>query len=247
MRFNIFKEARISLLILSALISISLLFYFIASMFTSMGYKGLRVSNDIDGLSDSCKPIIVLDAGHGGEDPGAVCNGLIEKDLNLEIVKLVNDLLKANGYQTYLTREDDRLLYKSGEENRKKYFDIRNREKIANSFEDAVFISVHFNKFPAEYCNGFQAFYHGDNVLGKILAQSIQNSSRLIQPDNKRVAADSKTAIYLLEHLKMPSTLVECGFLSNEYEADLLKNSDYKVALAMSIYCGIVDYLENKK
>ena len=97
MRFNIFKEARISLLILSALISISLLFYFIASMFTSMGYKGLRVGNDIDGLSDSYKPVIVLDAGHGGEDPGAVCNGLIEKDLNLEIVKLVNDLLKANG------------------------------------------------------------------------------------------------------------------------------------------------------
>ena len=244
MRFNIYKEARLSLLILSIVLTVCLIFYFIATMFTSMGYKGFKTANSIVPFEYSI-PMVIIDAGHGGEDPGAVAGGLVEKDLNLEIAKLLNEILISNGYKTRLTRTDDILLYKNGEENRKKYYDVRNREKIANEYNDAIFISIHMNKFPASYCKGLQTFYSIDNTLGKILAEHIQNCSRRLQIDNKRVVINGKDSIYLLENLKMPSALVECGFLSNKEDSDLLKLSDYKVALAMSIYCGIAEYLEN--
>ena len=243
MRFNIYKEARLSLVILSLVLLVTLLFYFVATMFTSMGYKGLRAVKVIDNIAVKM-PVVIIDAGHGGEDPGAVSNGLVEKELNLEIAKLLNEILTSNGYRTYLTRSDDRLLYANGEEERKKYYDVRNREKIANSFDNAIFISVHMNKFPAEYCKGLQSFFNGSNEEGRRLAESIQDNIKHLQKDNKRVVADSKNTIYLLEKLKMPATLVECGFISNEYEAGLLKNSDYKAVLTMSIYCGIAKYLE---
>lgn len=247
MRFNIYKEARISLLVLSIVISICLLFYLFASMFTSMGYNGLKTSAVIEKVNASSKPIIIIDAGHGGEDPGAVSNNLVEKDLNLEIAILLNEILNSNGYQTKLTRIDDRLLYNDGEEGRKKYYDLRNREIIANSYDDAIFVSIHMNKFPASYCKGLQAFYSNDNQSGRLLAECIQSNAKRIQTDNKRVVADGKETIYLLEKLKMPAALVECGFISNEAEAQLFTDSDYKIALAMSIYCGIADFLENKK
>ncbi len=246
MRFNIYKEARLSLIILSIILSVSLIFYFLASMFTSMGYKGLRSSNQIEISSSATIPTVIIDAGHGGEDPGAVTNELIEKELNLEISNLLNEILISNGYKTFLTRNDDRLLYNNGEESRKKFYDIRNREKLANSVDNAVFISIHMNKFPASYCKGLQAFYYGGNNEGKLFAESIQNNVKLLQIDNKRIVANSKDTIYLLEKLKMPSTLVECGFISNAKEANLLKSSDYKKALALSIYCGVADYLEKK-
>lgn len=246
MRFNIYKEARLSLIILSIILSVSLIFYFLASMFTSMGFKGLRTGNQIEICSSVIIPTVIIDAGHGGEDPGAVSNELIEKELNLEISNLLNEIIISNGYKTFLTRNDDRLLYNNGEESRKKFYDIRNREKLANGVDNAVFISIHMNKFPASYCKGLQAFYYGGNNEGKLFAESIQNKVKSLQIDNKRIVANSKDTIYLLEKLKMPSTLVECGFISNAKEASLLKNSDYKKALALSIYCGVADYLEKK-
>ncbi len=246
MRFNIYKEARLCLLILSIVLSVSLIFYFFATMFTSMGYKGLKTNNEVNDTVDK-KPVVIIDAGHGGEDPGAVSNGLVEKELNLEIAKLLNEILVANGYQTHLTRYDDRLLYGEGEENRKKYYDIRNREKAANGFENAIFVSIHMNKFPADYCKGLQAFYKSGNEAGKLLAESVQSNVKVFQTDNKRIIADAKNTIYLLEKLEMPATLVECGFISNEDEAELLKDLNYKIAITMSIYCGVAEYLENLK
>ncbi len=247
MRFNIYKEARISLLILSAVMSVALLFYFFASMFTSMGYKGIRTSKSINAVDCKADITVIIDPGHGGEDPGAVDNGLVEKELNLEISYLLNDLLVANGYKTVLTRADDRLLYNNGEENKKKFYDIRNREKLAEQYENAVFISIHMNKFPAEYCKGLQTFYAKSNEESRLLAESVQKNIVQLQPENKRIIADGEDTIYLLANLKMPSVLVECGFVSNISEANMLKDSDYKKALAMSIYCGIAEYLEKAK
>lgn len=247
MRFNIYREARLSLLILSIILSICVVFCLVASMFTSMGYKGLMTSKIVNNSSNNSLPIVIIDAGHGGEDPGAVANGLIEKDLNLEIAKMISQILKANGYKTHLTRDDDRLLYNTGEENRKKHFDIRNRIKIASEFDEAIFVSVHMNKFPAEYCKGLQAFYNNENESGKKLAELIQNNVKKLQTENHRVIADGKDSIYLLEELEIPATLIECGFLSNFEEANLLNNDNYKLSLAMSIYCGIADYMENFK
>ena len=247
MRFNFYKEARLSLLILSIVLSICVIFCLIASMFTSMGYNGYYTVNADVGEIYLAIPIIILDAGHGGEDPGAVANGLIEKDLNLELTRYIKIILEANGYRTHLTRSEDKLLYNSGEENRKKYYDIRNRLKIANEIENAIFISVHMNKFPAEYCKGLQAFYNSENPLGKKLAETIQNNVKKLQTDNDRNIADGNESIYLLDKLEIPATLIECGFISNFEEAELLNKDNYKLSLAMSIYCGIAEYMENFK
>lgn len=244
MHFNIYKEARLSLIILSIVLAISLLFCFFASMFTSMGYKGLRTVTESYAVSFKDLPVIIIDAGHGGEDPGAVDNGLIEKDLNLEIANLINTYMALNGFKTAMTRTDDRLLYNAGEEKQKKHFDIRNRKSFAENFENAVFVSIHMNKFPAEYCKGAQTFYTKLNEKSAVLAENIQNALKLIQSDNKRSTANSGDSIYLLSNLKMPSVLVECGFISNNNEANEFRNSNYKASIALSIYFGIIKYLE---
>ncbi len=245
MKTNIYKEARISIYILTCIMVITLLFYVFASMFTSVGYKGLRRAKSAN-LSVASEPLtVVIDAGHGGEDPGAVDNGLIEKELNLDVAIRLNDILSSSGYQTALTRTDDTLLYKQGEEDRKKYHDVRNRETFAEEFDNSIFVSIHMNKFSAEYCKGLQTFYSNNNEKSKILAESIQGNSRLLQTDNNRVIKSGNETIYLLENLEMPSILIECGFISNKKEASLLSNPEYRKALAFSIYCGIVEYLES--
>ena len=245
MRFNIYREARLSLLILSIVILISFAFCILASMFTSMGYKGLRTESKDVIIYDNNLPVIIIDAGHGGEDPGAVDNGLTEKDLNLEFANILEKILSANGYKTYLTRSDDRLLYNTGEEKRKKYYDIRNRLEFARRFDNAIFVSIHMNKFAASYCEGFQAFYGDKNQSGKILAECIQKSVLKLQTDNHRTIKNGKDTIFLLENLERPATLIECGFISNSREAGLLKNGDYKLSLVMSIFCGIANYMES--
>ena len=244
MRFNIYKEARVSLYIIAFIMSVFLLFYFFAAMFTSMGYKDLRNSKAADEALDN-RQLIIIDAGHGGEDPGATANGLIEKDINFELASLLDELLNSCGYETVLTRKDDKLLYAEGQENKKKYYDLRNREEIAGKYSDAIFVSIHINKFSAEYCKGLQAFYSGNNDKSAELADSIQNSARILQTDNKRQTKCGDKTIYLLEHIKIPAVLVECGFISNNEEAELLKNSNYKVALSLSLYCGISEFTEN--
>lgn len=244
MRFNIYKETCVSLYILAFILMISMIFYFFASMFTSMGYNGLRSSVNAESESVNENKIIIIDAGHGGEDPGASANGLVEKDLNLDLSFKLKAILESCGYEVALTRSDDRLLYNVGEEKRKKYYDLRNREVIAEEYTNSIFVSVHMNKFPAEYCKGLQTFYSGKNSDGKLLAESIQENARYLQKSNKRVAMAGEDTIYLLENLDMPAVLIECGFLSNNEEALLLADSEYRVALAFTIYCGIVDFLE---
>ena len=241
MRSNVFREARIGLFVLALIVLFSLLFYFFASMFTSMGYGGFRLSKSV---STDDKQVIVLDAGHGGEDPGAVANGLIEKELNLHISRTINSLLQSNGYTTVLTRNDDTLLYNTGQENKKKYYDLRNREAIANEYRNSIFISLHMNKFPMQSCKGLQVFYSSNNELSYKLAQSVQESARILQIDNKREVKEGNESIYLLENLKMPSVLIECGFISNDIESEMLELEEYRTALALSIYCGIAEYLE---
>ncbi len=244
MRTNVFKEARISLYILASLMALSILFYVFASMFTSVGYKGFRKAKQTVAEPSYVPITVIMDPGHGGEDPGAVDNGLTEKDLNLDVALSLNDILTACGYNTALTRTEDMLLYKQGEENRKKYYDLRNREVFAEEFENSVFVSLHMNKFPAEYCKGAQTFYSEHDIESKNLATSVQENVRLLQKNNKRVIKSGNNTIYLLDNLDMPSILIECGFLSNREEALSLSDKNYRAALAFTIYCGIAEYLE---
>lgn len=244
MRFNVYKEAKISLLILAVILTVSMLFYFFASMFTSMGYTALRKAKDAS-VNDTAItfPTVIIDAGHGGEDPGAVDNGLIEKELNLDVSQSLDAFLSVGGYQTVLTRKDDSLLYYAGQENKKKYYDVRNRAEIANQHQDSIFVSIHMNKFSASYCKGLQTFYSTNNDSSRILAEAVQDNSRLLQTDNKREVKAGNDTAYLLDNLNMPAILVECGFLSNPDEARLLSDNDYRVAIALNIYCGIAEYM----
>ncbi len=245
MRTNIFREAKISLCILSLVLAVATVFYFIASMFTSMGYEGFKKANADITVTDQKNLTVIIDPGHGGEDPGAVVNDLIEKNLNLEVAGYLNEFLKFSGYTSVMTRTDDILLYNQGEENRKKYYDVRNREAIAESYENSVFISIHMNKFPQEYCKGLQVFYSSNNENSIRLAESIQNNITFLQTDNNRKIKNGNDTIYLMENLEIPAVLVECGFLSNETEASLLKEKNYKLAIAVSLYCSISEYAES--
>ena len=243
MRRSCFKEAKISLWILSFVLFISIMFYLVATMFTSMGYRGKsKEALTLDESKDEI--VIVLDAGHGGEDPGATDNGLVEKDLNLDVTLRINSMLLNSGYKTVLTRREDVLLYRAGEESKKKYYDLRNRAEIAEAYPNAVFVSIHMNKFPIDYCKGLQTFYTKNNSESEILAEAIQESVRLLQTENKREIKDSEDTIYLLSYLKSPSVLVECGFISNAEEAQKLSDEKYRDLLAFNIYCGIAKYLE---
>ncbi len=245
MRSNVYKEARIGVYILGIILFVAILFYIFSSIFTSMGYKSFKNAKEVSVSDNYPERTIIIDAGHGGEDPGASANGLIEKDLNLNIALSLEKLLNASGYKTVMTRNTDAMLYNSEQSNRKKYYDLKNREAIAEQYNDAIFISIHMNKFPAEYCKGAQTFYSDNNDQSKLLAESLQNNAKILQTDNTRKIKRGNDTIYLLKNLNIPSVLIECGFLSNPEEAELLSKNEYQNALTLMLYCGIVEYLEN--
>lgn len=243
MRSN-FNEAKISLIIISVILSVSLIFFFVATMFTSMGYEGLRNARTSADNSSFDELVIIIDAGHGGEDPGAVANGIVEKDINLELALSLSEYLTAFGYKTVLTRSEDVLLYNTGQESRKKYYDVRNREAIANEYKNALFVSIHINKFPQENCKGLQTFYSDNNNKSKLLADTIQNNAKILQPDNNRSVKSGNSTIYLMKNLTMPSVLIECGFISNYKEALMLSDNDYKKSLVLMMSCSISEFVE---
>ena len=237
-----FKEARKSIYILAITIVFVLLFYVIASMFTSVGYKRFRAST-ADTLIDFSTPrTFIIDAGHGGEDPGAVVNTTHEKDINLSVAFKLKDIFGAFGYKCVLTRDEDKLIYKIGEEKQKKYYDLRNRAEFANKFSDGVFVSIHMNKFPLESCKGLQTFYSNSNSDSKRLADLIQQESKILQTYNNRTTKQGNNDIYLLENIKIPAVLIECGFMSNPEELSRLTNDEYQTALAFSIFYAIAEF-----
>jgi N-acetylmuramoyl-L-alanine amidase len=196
-------------------------------------------------------PVIVIDAGHGGEDCGAIGkNGVYEKDINLNIAFEVYYLLKASGYYVVMTRDKDILLYDTSIDytGRKKALDMAKRLEITQSFSDPIFISIHQNSFPkSQYC-GLQVYYSSNNPSSFDLAERLQNDTReLLQPSNQRKTKPSDGNIYLLEKISSPAILVECGFLSNPTECSLLSSENYQKDIATVIYISILNYVENQR
>ncbi|MEG1743227.1 MAG: N-acetylmuramoyl-L-alanine amidase, partial [Clostridia bacterium] len=188
---------------------------------------------------------IIIDAGHGGEDPGAVANGISEKNINLAISKKLKDFFSMTDINVVLTRIDDKLLYKSGEESKKKFYDLRNRLNISNEYPDSIFVSIHCNKFPIEKYNGLQVFYSLSNEKSLLLADSVQKLSKLVMPLNNREIKMGNN-IFILEQILTPAIFVECGFISNLEESIRLSTDEYQNKLSFSIYCGIVNYFGDK-
>ena len=188
---------------------------------------------------------VILDAGHGTPDEGASSKtGVTEATINLSITLKTKEFLEQNGYKVILTRKNNNGIYDSNctTIREKKNSDLKNRVKIANQSDADIFVSIHLNKIPEEKYWGWQTFYKNKNEEGKKLAESIQNNlNKVIQKENKRVPLKIDN-IYIIRNIKIATTIVECGFLSNNEEAKLLETAEYQEKLAEGIYKGIEDY-----
>ena len=241
--FN-FKKMQLSRSVMGLLLTLVLL----VSMSVSIVTDVFRDELFIDAATEiSEEKIIIIDAGHGGEDSGAVgTNGVYEKNLNLAISLEIGALLEKEGYTVVYTRTDDRMLYLP-EENIKgirKISDLRNRCKVAENYPDALFVSIHMNSFGSSKYSGLQVYYSVDNDSSYGLASKIQAEVKeSVQPNNNRVIKAGE-GIYILEHIENPSVLIECGFLSNEKELALLKDGDYQGALALNLFCALSKYTD---
>lgn len=194
------------------------------------------------------KGTVVLDAGHGGEDGGAVgVNGAMEKDINLSIALELERHLKQNNFEVIMIRDGD---YAVGDQSlgtiaERKRSDTKNRVKAVEEAGECVLISIHQNHFTESKYDGAQVFYSGNHPGSAMLAEKIrENITATLQPGNKRENKQADKGIYLLSHCNVPAVLVECGFLSNPAEADKLVTEKYQKEMAAAIYNGFIDYLQ---
>lgn len=189
---------------------------------------------------------IVIDPGHGYPDEGAESeNGITENSINLSIAFKLKKLLEQSGNTVILTRSDENGIYdgNSSSIREKKITDIKNRVKIGNESNADIFVSIHLNKIPQEKYWGWQTFFKKDDDESKKLATSIQDGiGSVIKKQNKRVPLKIEN-IYIVDHVKIPITIVECGFLSNRGEEKLLQTDEYQEKLAKGIFIGIMNYL----
>lgn len=230
------------------IIIFSILFLIILS---AMLYFTFMANSSADGVMTKpvLKQTVIIDAGHGGDDGGAIgIDGTVEKDINLDIALKLEKMLKFYGFDVIMTRTEDIMTCDDGLDSlrKRKVSDIHNRFDVLEKNPDAVFISIHQNKFEDNSQHGTQVFYSGNNDESKLLAESIQNSIvSVLQPDNSRVVKKSGSGIYLLYHAKLPAVLVECGFISNPAEVKKLNDEKYRMKIAILIADGLIKYLMN--
>ncbi len=188
--------------------------------------------------------VIILDAGHGGEDGGATgINGVLEKDLNLSITRTLADLLRTAGYTVIETRTEDRLLCDEGTpKGHRKSGDLQNRLHYAEEYPNSVLISLHMNTFPNDTCRGAQVWYSQNDQRSAEWASAVQTKIKQeLQPNNNRKTKAATSSIYLLRHAPTPAILIECGFLSTPDECEALTGDAYQKALALVIFSAICD------
>ena len=170
--------------------------------------------------------------------------GTTEAETNLKIALKLQNLLEQSGTTVILTRSDENAIYDIDAKTlkQKKISDIHNRVKIGNESSADIFVSIHLNKIPQQQYDGWQTFYNASSENGRKLAVSIQNKlNEAIQKENNRIAKTIDN-IYIIKHVEIPITIVECGFLSNPEEEKNLLEDEYQNKLAWGIYNGIVSY-----
>jgi N-acetylmuramoyl-L-alanine amidase len=222
---------------------------FIVLVAVTFGFFARIYRDELTVETVASERLIILDAGHGGEDPGtSTADGVLEKDLNLEITLLLGQMLMDKGYTVIYTRTEDKLLY-APEENIKgirKISDLKNRCKIAKEYPEAIFISIHMNSFGSSKYSGLQVYYSTKTKDSEHLANLIQSSVKenLQLQNNRKIKPGNK--IYVLENIENIGVLIECGFLSNADEAKKLSEKEYQKILCFSIICGIIEYMNEK-
>ncbi len=222
---------------------LSLLFgsFLILSVIVSENSSSVNAFN-----SNDSQNVLIIDAGHGGEDGGAIAeDGTLEKDINLEIALQMKALSDLFGYKTIMIRESDCDLADHNLETirKRKVSDIHARIEILQNNPDAIYVGIHQNYYEGTAVRGFQMFYSKNFESGKLIAEKIQDyANKKLQPQNARSAHAAGDNIYLLKNSPIPAVMVECGFLSNKDDLSLLKDSSYGTKLAMTILAGITDY-----
>ena len=209
----------------------------------------IHLNNTMNAVAviQSSQPVIVIDPGHGGFDGGAECNYITEKDINLKISNKLSMLTKLFGFQVLMTRNTDISIH--DQENfparNDKVSDMHKRLSILTSNPNAVAMSIHLNKYPESYVHGAQVFYAPNALYSNLLAQSVQDSFvALLQPDNTReIKAGNKDLYLLYKNTTTPGVIVECGFISNYEEAELLKDDTYQTKIALALCHSLFSYL----
>lgn len=188
---------------------------------------------------------IVIDAGHGGFDAGANANGIYEKEINLKVAEFLKEYIEQSGGIAIMTRVDDSSTL---DENRvdgssAKQSDLSQRRNMSTEYEADLFISIHMNKFPQAKYHGAQVFYAAQPEESKQIADILQENLRqILDTENTRVAKKTDGGVMILNQTKVPSVLIECGFISNPEEAEKLKTEEYQRKIAWAIYMGIIEY-----
>ena len=187
---------------------------------------------------------VVIDAGHGGIDPGKVgVNNALEKDINLAVALKVERNLKASGVNVVMTRTDDSGLYRESDAN-KKVCDMKNRLAIIEDANPALAVSIHQNSYPDKSVSGVQVFYYKDSVKGRESAEIMQTQLiKTLKPYKER-APKPNGSYYLLKKTSVPIMIVECAFMSNPTEAELLTDEGYQEKIAWGIYMGIMQIVK---
>lgn len=189
--------------------------------------------------------VVMLDPGHGGYDPGAVTpQGVYEKAINLQIARIVKEMLLPSGIQVFLTREEDLDYVPNGVKGRstKKQLDLNHRIEMADQEHADIFVSLHVNATATGQNSGAETFYHYKSESGKRLAELIQQEMIKISGMNRRIAKPGD--FYIIKNTSMPSVIVEVGYLSSVKEQKKLQQTWYQEQLARAIAKGIANYFE---
>lgn len=188
------------------------------------------------------KYCVVVDAGHGGSDPGKVgINQALEKDVNLQIAEKLKAFLEAEDIRVVMTRETDGGLYDKNVSN-KKVQDMKRRIAIIEEADPVLVVSIHQNSYQQESVKGAQVFYYAASERSRMLASMIQKEFQVLQPDNRRLEKGNDS-YYLLKKTAKPIVIAECGFLSNAEEAEKLVTQEYQERVAWRIHMGIMKYI----
>ena len=222
------------------------LLLFLVFLVSRYGTEQVLSEQALAGPKQPRQPVVVVDAGHGGNDPGKVAvNGSLEKDINLAIAKRLAWYLEQADVTVIMTRDSDSGLY-SPTDSRKKTSDMQRRCQIMNESKADLAVSIHQNSYHDEEIFGGQVFYYADSAPGKRLAERIQKRFDYVLGAENRRQPKANESYYLLLHAECPAVIVECGFLSNWREASLLGDEEYQDRMAYTIHMGILEYLNGE-
>ena len=219
-------------------------YLYVAAFFLGLAALGRQSVETVSGLAPiSGSSVLVIDAGHGGEDGGTTgAAGTAEDEVNLSIAKRLEAMLTLMGYQTRMTRTDSGSLATEGETIRaRKQSDLRNRVALANKYQNSILVSIHQNHFPDPKYDGAQVFFTDS---AESLANAMQASlTTALAPQSRRTAKEA-SGIYLMEHITCPGLLIECGFLSNPAEEQKLLSAQYQKHLAAVMATVLAKYAD---